>query len=66
MVEERKEPAGMGQPQDSMIMQLINNLNVVGTNLNNVTGQDLVKEFAKKYENLGDIEREVLERCKKI
>jgi len=66
MVEERKEPAGMGQPQDSMIMQLINNLNVVGTNLNNVTGQDLVKEFAKKYENLGDIEREVLKRCKKI
>ena len=41
-------------------------MQVMEMSLNNVSGQDLVKEFAKKEEDLDAVEREVLEKCIKI
>ena len=66
MVEERKEPAEIGQLQENTILQVMNEMQAIDASQNKVNGQDLVKELAKKLENLDEVEREVIGKCIKI
>ena len=66
MVEERKEPAEIDQLQENSMLQLMNGMQATDGSQNKVNGQDLVKELAKKLENLDEVEREVIGKCIKI